>query len=102
MIQHRRSPITDDIKSAKFNKEQVTVIKGANLIKTYILLDTTSGVEKHKLFCDTCGCTLWTIPMKHNGDKIIVRTALIDDGYVHRLSTRYNHIYGICRLTPYF
>lgn len=61
------------------------------MVKTYILRDTTSGVEKHKAFCETCGCTLWTIPMRHKGEKLIVRTALIDDGYVKLLVAPHLH-----------
>jgi len=65
---------------AKFPKEQVKVKQGLELIKTWVLNDTMSGSEKHKLFCGRCGCTLWTIPMSHGGTHFIVRTSLIDNG----------------------
>ncbi|PLB35001.1 GFA family protein [Aspergillus candidus] len=66
--------------SAKFKKEQVELEQGQKLLKTWILEDTVSGSEKHKLFCSQCGCTLWTIPMRHGGSHLIVRTSLLEDG----------------------
>jgi hypothetical protein len=51
-------------------------------MSTYVLTDNLSGCDKHKVFCSRCGCTLWTIPMKHAGSHWIVRTALIENGYV--------------------
>ncbi|KIN09015.1 hypothetical protein OIDMADRAFT_48851 [Oidiodendron maius Zn] len=66
--------------SAKFNKNQVHVKLGRELLKTYILKDTLSGQDKHKVFCSDCGCTLWTIPMRHGGDSFIVRTSLMENG----------------------
>ncbi|KAK2873801.1 hypothetical protein FQN49_002064 [Arthroderma sp. PD_2] len=50
------------------------------MIGNWTIKKTTSGSEKHKRFCTRCGCTLWTIPMKHNGEKIIVRTPLLENG----------------------
>ncbi|KAK2749283.1 hypothetical protein FQN55_003608 [Onygenales sp. PD_40] len=64
----------------KFNKEQVKLQSGDELVGTWVVKKTTSGIEKHKLFCNRCGCTLWTIPMSHKGEKFIVRTALLEDG----------------------
>jgi hypothetical protein len=57
-------------------------------MKTYILNDTISGVDKHKKFCNICGCTLWTIPMKHGGTYLVVRTALIENGSVMVYSSK--------------
>jgi hypothetical protein len=68
------------VQSAKFKRDQVTVEAGEDLISTFVLKDTLSTCEKHKLFCSRCGCTLWTVPMKHGGSHWIVRTALIEDG----------------------
>lgn len=70
----------NEVQSAKYDRAQITVIKGLDLTKTYILEDTLSGCKKHKVFCETCGCTLWTVPMKHDGQKFIVRTSLIENG----------------------
>ncbi|KAK4199012.1 Mss4-like protein [Triangularia verruculosa] len=67
--------------SAKFKCEDVTVLDGTELMNTWILNDNLSGCEKHKKFCSRCGCTLWTIPMKHSGSHWIVRTALLEDGF---------------------
>ncbi|KAJ5636951.1 Mss4-like protein [Penicillium longicatenatum] len=66
--------------SAKFKKEHVELKQHPELLKTWILKDNLSGNEKHKVFCSQCGCTLWTIPMKHGGSHFIVRTSLLEDG----------------------
>lgn len=66
--------------SAKFKCENVHVLEGSEHINTWILKDNLSGCEKHKKFCSRCGCTLWTIPMKHSGSHWIVRTALLENG----------------------
>jgi hypothetical protein len=65
---------------AKFKVEQVQVTNSKGALKTYILKDTTSGFDKHKVFCDVCGCTLWTIPMRHGGTHYMIRTSLVDNG----------------------
>ncbi|KAK4245582.1 Mss4-like protein [Corynascus novoguineensis] len=65
---------------AKFKREAVQVVEGTELMSTYILTDDLSGSPKHKVFCSRCGCTLWTIPMKHHGTHWILRTAIIKDG----------------------
>ncbi|EFR02322.1 hypothetical protein MGYG_05319 [Nannizzia gypsea CBS 118893] len=65
---------------ASFNKEQVKVVSGENLIGTWTLKDTTTGNDKHKRFCTRCGCTLWTVPMMFGGDKFMVRTSLLENG----------------------
>ncbi|KAK4660746.1 hypothetical protein QC762_121760 [Podospora pseudocomata] len=67
--------------SAKFKCENVHVLEGSEHINTWILKDNLSGCEKHKKFCSRCGCTLWTIPMKHSGSHWIVRTALLENGF---------------------
>ncbi|KAF3398900.1 hypothetical protein DPV78_006812 [Talaromyces pinophilus] len=66
--------------SAKFPREKVTIQTGQDMISTYILQDNISGHPKHKVFCKQCGCTLWTIPMRHGGSHLIVRTSLLEDG----------------------
>ena len=70
------------LQSAKFKKEQVEVEQGEELTKIWTLSDNLSGSDKHKVFCSQCGCTLWTIPMKHGGSHLIVRTSLLEKGYV--------------------
>ncbi|KAH7626104.1 Mss4-like protein [Sordaria sp. MPI-SDFR-AT-0083] len=66
--------------SAKFPRKDVQVLEGSSLLSTWVLQDNLSGFEKHKVFCSRCGCTLWTVPMKHRGDTYIVRTSLLDKG----------------------
>ncbi|KAM5472774.1 hypothetical protein MferCBS49748_001442, partial [Microsporum ferrugineum] len=66
--------------TAVFKKEQVKVLSGEDMIGNWTIKNTSSGKEKHKRFCTRCGCTLWTIPMLRNGDIIIVRTSLLENG----------------------
>ncbi|KAB5530520.1 Mss4-like protein [Coniochaeta sp. 2T2.1] len=66
--------------SAKFKRDDIQVIEGRELMSKWILHDTLSGCEKHKIFCCRCGCTLWTVPMKHGGHHLVVRTSLIENG----------------------
>ncbi|KAK0112699.1 hypothetical protein ONS95_014437 [Cadophora gregata] len=66
---------------AKFPKESINLCQGQDLCKTWIVTETTSGKDKHKVFCGQCGCTLWTIPMNHGGEKIIVRTSLFGEQF---------------------
>jgi len=61
-------------------KENLEISQGTGLLSTWVCTGTASGFEKHKVFCKQCGCTLWTIPMHHKGDKYIVRAALLEDG----------------------
>ncbi|KAL2196665.1 Mss4-like protein [Corynascus similis CBS 632.67] len=65
---------------AKFKREAVQVVEGTELMSSYTLTDNLSGSPKHKVFCSRCGCTLWTIPMKHHGTHWILRTSIIKEG----------------------
>ncbi|KAI1611859.1 Mss4-like protein [Exophiala viscosa] len=65
---------------AKYDKSQVIVQTGEDLVKHYIVTNTASGQPKHKVFCSSCGCTLWTIPMKYGDANRFVRVSLIEDG----------------------
>ncbi|PMD48771.1 hypothetical protein L207DRAFT_595191 [Hyaloscypha variabilis F] len=71
--------------SAKFHATTVKIAKGEDLLRQFTIAKTNSGFEKHKIFCKACGCTLWTIPMSHAGEKYIVRTSLLDGGSVMRV-----------------
>ncbi|KAE9376678.1 hypothetical protein N431DRAFT_501482 [Stipitochalara longipes BDJ] len=66
--------------SAKYPSASVKTSKGEELLGRFTISKTNSGHEKHKVFCKACGCTLWTIPMSHAGEKYIVRTSLLDGG----------------------
>ena len=55
------------------------------LAKRYIVNDTLSGRPKVKCFCSGCGCTIFTIPASDGDEEIVVRTALIENGYVRSL-----------------
>ncbi|RDH23262.1 plasma-membrane proton-efflux P-type ATPase [Aspergillus niger] len=66
---------------AKYHRSQLHIEgSGDGYIGTWVVTKTTSGAEKHKKFCTQCGCTLWTVPMNHAGENVIVRAALTDDG----------------------
>jgi hypothetical protein len=41
--------------------------------------ETASGLPKPKCFCTRCGCTLYTVPAKWNGERIVVRTTLFQN-----------------------
>jgi hypothetical protein len=76
---------TNMTKSAKFATTSVKIAKGEDLLGRFVISKTNSGHEKHKIFCKSCGCTLWTIPMSHGGEKYIVRTSLLDRGSERRV-----------------
>jgi len=42
--------------------------------------DTASGFAKPKIFCNACGCTIATLPMKWGGKIVVIRPNLFDDG----------------------
>lgn len=74
---------------AKYSQNNVTITAGQDLLQNYTLFDTSSGSPKDKVFCRTCGCTLWTIPSHNGGGFKIVRTSLINGGYASSLILRY-------------
>ncbi|KAI9482735.1 MAG: Mss4-like protein [Benjaminiella poitrasii] len=37
-----------------------------------------SGFEKHKFFCSVCATPLFNQPMKHNGEKTVIKTGFFD------------------------
>ncbi|QKX58763.1 uncharacterized protein TRUGW13939_05890 [Talaromyces rugulosus] len=65
---------------AKYDKDLVNIKTGTDLLKHYVLTDTQSGYPKHKVFCSACGCTVWTVPMRHGDVYRIVRVTLLEDG----------------------
>lgn len=71
---------TNPLQCAKYDRSQVTIRDPDNKQATWIITKTLSGHDKHKIFCSQCGCTMWTIPMNHGGEKMIVRTSLVDEG----------------------
>ncbi|KAL6246735.1 hypothetical protein RBB50_006042 [Rhinocladiella similis] len=65
---------------ARYDKNLVSVKTGQDLLTQYRLTDTQSGSPKYKVFCRTCGCTLWTVPTKHGDVFRVVRVSLIEGG----------------------
>lgn len=65
----------------KYASSDIIVDDKDSNIREWIVDKTESGFPKHKVFCSRCGCTLWTKPMKFNGEKMMVRTTLLDEGF---------------------
>ncbi|GAB5590704.1 hypothetical protein Unana1_05604 [Umbelopsis nana] len=63
-----------------YSSSSVSVNDSEKFVKVYIVpkQKTGSGVEKQKWFCGNCGCTLFTRPMKYNGEKSVVKTGILD------------------------
>ncbi|ANB14627.1 hypothetical protein AWJ20_2232 [Sugiyamaella lignohabitans] len=68
---------------AKYNESDVKIHDDKKVLKEYIVTATQSGFIKKKLFCGECGCTLLTIPTKHEG-LYMVRSTLMDDPEIWR------------------
>lgn len=66
--------------NAMYESSSVTVNDPEEFVKVYVVPKETtgSGVEKQKWFCGNCGCTLFTRPMKYNGEKSVVKTGILD------------------------
>ncbi|KAF4964594.1 hypothetical protein FSARC_7500 [Fusarium sarcochroum] len=62
---------TKDIQVSTTNSDSIT---------KYTLSDTASGSCKEKAFCNTCGCTLWTIPAAAQGKFHLIRLPLLEGG----------------------
>ncbi|KAF2651919.1 hypothetical protein K491DRAFT_605963 [Lophiostoma macrostomum CBS 122681] len=68
---------------AVFNTPDITISKTPDAFKTYTIpgSSTHSGHDKAKVACERCGCTLYTIPMKWGGEKMVIRISLFDGGF---------------------
>ncbi|KAK9482302.1 Mss4-like protein [Lipomyces starkeyi] len=66
---------------AMYLKDDICINDEDSNMREWIVSSTQSGYPKRKLFCSKCGCTIATIPMKYNGQKIIVRTSLLDSDF---------------------
>ncbi|KAH8548835.1 Mss4-like protein [Umbelopsis sp. PMI_123] len=66
--------------NAMYASTSVSVDDPNQFVKVFIVPSgkTGSGVEKQKWFCGNCGCTLFTRPMKYNGEKSVVKTGILD------------------------
>jgi len=68
---------------ALFLSRNMAVSDPGNNVKIYTITEgTQSGFPKEKHFCGNCGCTLWTVPRKYGGMIRMIRTSLLDNGYV--------------------
>ena len=65
---------------AIYDTKNMQVSDPSNNLKKYIFPKETvgSGNEKHKYFCGVCGTHLFNQPMKHNGEKSVIKTGFID------------------------
>lgn len=77
--------------SAIYETKNLQVHDPANNLKKYVFPKEaiSSGFEKHKYFCGICGTHLFNQPMKHNGEKSVIKTGCIDSvdglGYVDNI-----------------
>lgn len=77
----------------KFAEKDIKV-SGEENLNTFTFTDTGSGNPKEKMFCKTCGVTMWTIPGAAKGSARMVRTAVLKDGLALKPK---NEIYTINR-----
>lgn len=66
---------------AIFDTSKVEISDPNGYSKEYVITNTNSGHPKRKVFCSNCGCTILTLPMKHNGEKSVIRTTLVESGF---------------------
>ncbi|EPB84378.1 hypothetical protein HMPREF1544_08897 [Mucor circinelloides 1006PhL] len=66
--------------SAMYDTQNVKVDDPSKHLKKYVFPkgSADSGFEKHKYFCGVCGTHLFNKPMKHNGEKCVIKTAFLD------------------------
>lgn len=65
---------------AKIDTENLSIEDPTEQLKEYTITKTSSGFPKKKVFCNTCGCTLMTQPMKYEAKVSILRVTLLDKG----------------------
>lgn len=65
---------------AFYDTKNMQVSDPSNNLKKYVFAKETvnSGFEKHKYFCGVCGTHLFNQPMKHNGERSVIKTGFID------------------------
>ncbi|KAK4663408.1 hypothetical protein QC763_000040 [Podospora pseudopauciseta] len=64
-----------------FPEESIDIESGKELITTFTFKNTDSGKPKDKMFCKSCGVTLWTAPEHWKQLKqLLVRTPVLDGG----------------------
>lgn len=70
-----------DKQTARFPSPSLQLHDPENLKTVYTVTSgTVSGHSKEKHFCGRCGCTLFTVPLKHDREIVVMRTAVIDGG----------------------
>ncbi|KAK2778507.1 hypothetical protein CKAH01_11752 [Colletotrichum kahawae] len=70
------------VQVAKFPHKSVAITSGSDLVAHFTLNNTSSGSPKEKAFCRVCGTPLWTTPAPAQGQFLLIRTSLLDGGYV--------------------
>ncbi|CAO3615964.1 unnamed protein product [Mucor fragilis] len=65
---------------AMYDTQNMTVSDPSNNLKKYVFPKEAaeSGYEKHKFFCGVCGTHLFNQPMKHNGERSVIKTGFLD------------------------
>ncbi|KAI8069852.1 Mss4-like protein [Gilbertella persicaria] len=66
--------------SSVYAASDVDIIDPEGHLKKYVVPGNKvgSGHEKHKYFCDVCGCPVYNMPMKEEGKIMVIKTGLID------------------------
>ncbi|KAF7548688.1 hypothetical protein G7046_g8589 [Stylonectria norvegica] len=73
---------------AAFLSSNISISDPGKQLRIYVITDgVQGGFPKEKHFCGTCGCMLWTVPMKYEGNTRMVRTSLVEDGLTKFLPT---------------
>lgn len=76
-------PLLLTVQMAEYRIDEVVVKDPWSYWKIYTIREgTLSGQPKEKHFCGNCGCTLWTVAMRDRGELRMVRTSLIENGWV--------------------
>ncbi|KAK6385851.1 hypothetical protein LTS17_001423 [Exophiala oligosperma] len=66
--------------NAAFRSTDVDIRDEASKLTKYTFPgdDVCSGYSKEKWFCNTCGCTIFIRPMKHDGDVVVLKTSILE------------------------
>lgn len=65
---------------AKFASSDVDIQAEEGVMSSYTFTDTSSAFPKEKVFCRTCGVTLWTVPNSAKGKYLMIRAPVLDRG----------------------
>lgn len=67
--------------TSSYSSTNFEISDDESVLKEYTIKKTASGFPKKKNFCGKCGCTIFTVPMKFDGQIIVIRPTLLDDSF---------------------